>query len=159
MRRGRENQSQSERFERATPIWTRSSDFHTGPRRVSCRTMRPDTRKRLTTCVNPKKPLASTGASTHDRLVSGLAVLGLAPEAGVGDLIAGQIHEARNPVPIVYAEWLGSVARAGRQGLQPVFEAGETLCRAQIGTAKASHRRSCSNAMSHSCLVIRLPSH
>ena len=55
MRRGRENQCVSERFERATPIWTRSSYFHTGPRRVNCRTMRPDTRKRLTTCRNPKK--------------------------------------------------------------------------------------------------------
>jgi hypothetical protein len=41
-------------------------DFHTGPRRVNCRTMRPNTRKRLTTCANPKKALASTGASTHD---------------------------------------------------------------------------------------------
>ncbi|KAF2988743.1 hypothetical protein MJC1_04183 [Methylocystis sp. MJC1] len=28
MRRGRENQSVSERFERATPIWTRSAYFH-----------------------------------------------------------------------------------------------------------------------------------
>ena len=46
-----------------------------------------------------------------DRLVSGLAVWGPAPEAGVGGLIAGRIHEARNPVPIVYAEWLGSAAR------------------------------------------------
>ncbi len=66
MRRGRENQCVSERFERATPIWTRSSSFHTGPRRVNCRTMRPDTRKRLTTCSSLKKALASNGASTHE---------------------------------------------------------------------------------------------
>ncbi len=62
MRRGRENQRVSERFERATPIWTRSAYFHTGPRRVNGRTMRPDTRTSLTTCSNPKKnSLHSTG--------------------------------------------------------------------------------------------------
>jgi bacterial/archaeal transporter family-2 protein len=44
MRRGRENQRVSERFVRATPIWTRSADFHTGPRRVNGRTMRHVTR-------------------------------------------------------------------------------------------------------------------
>ena len=62
MRRGRENQSAPKRLERADPIWARSSDFHTGPRRVNCRIMRPDTRKRLTTCPIPKeKHLHSPG--------------------------------------------------------------------------------------------------
>ena len=62
MRRDRENQRQSERLERATPIWTRSADFHTGPRQVNGRITRPDTRKRLTTCLNPaKNPLRPTG--------------------------------------------------------------------------------------------------
>lgn len=39
---------------------------HTGPRRVNGRIMRPDTRKRLTTCSRLKKVLAFDGASTHD---------------------------------------------------------------------------------------------
>ncbi len=67
MRRERENQRQSERLERETPTWTRSADFHTGPRQVNGRITRPDTRKRLTTLPTPsEKPLASNGASTHD---------------------------------------------------------------------------------------------
>jgi hypothetical protein len=66
MRRDRENQRQSERLERATPIWTRSADLHTGPRRVNSRIMRPDTRQHLTSRQTFRKPLASFGASTHD---------------------------------------------------------------------------------------------
>ena len=47
-------------------MWSRSSHFHTGPRRVTGRITRPDTRSHLTTCPSPShKPLASEGASTH----------------------------------------------------------------------------------------------
>lgn len=83
MRRGRENQCVSERSERATRIWTRSSSFHTGPRRVNCRTMRPDTRKRLTTCSSLKKALASNGASTHEAQGNGRGVMATAQTAGL----------------------------------------------------------------------------
>ena len=68
MRRSRENQRQSERFERGVPNWTRLAYLHTGPRRVNGRNQRPDTRRQPTALPNPLKPLASIGASTHDGL-------------------------------------------------------------------------------------------
>ena len=67
MRRSRENQRQSERLERAAPNWTRLAFLHTGPRRVNGRNQRPDTRRQPTASPNHLKPLASIGASTHDR--------------------------------------------------------------------------------------------
>ncbi len=49
-------------------IWTRSAHLHEGPRRVTCRNERPDTRQHLTACNQPtEKMLASNGASTHVR--------------------------------------------------------------------------------------------
>ena len=45
----------------ATPIWTRSADLHTGPRRVNGRIMRPDTRQHLTTCLNLRNHLHQSG--------------------------------------------------------------------------------------------------
>ena len=38
MRRDRENQAEPARFERMTPIWTRSAYLHTGPRQLNSRT-------------------------------------------------------------------------------------------------------------------------
>jgi len=73
MRRGRENQK-SQRLERAAPIWTRSVCFDTGLRRVNCRTMRPDTTKAPGHMREPReKPLASSGASTHDSFTISVA--------------------------------------------------------------------------------------
>ena len=45
MRWDRENQCQSEGFEPAVPIWTRSAHFHTGQRLTKSRTNRPDRRQ------------------------------------------------------------------------------------------------------------------
>ena len=66
MRRGRENQFWTERFERAVVKWTRSANSHTGPRHVNGRSSRPDTCQHPTTRRAVQKILlAPTGASTH----------------------------------------------------------------------------------------------
>jgi hypothetical protein len=53
MRRSRENQRQSERFERAAPNWIRLAYLHTGLRRVNSRIERPDTGRQPTAGVPP----------------------------------------------------------------------------------------------------------
>ena len=54
-------------FELAQAIWTRSAHLHEGPRRVTCRIERPDTRQHLTEFAEPTKETACVYGGVHTR--------------------------------------------------------------------------------------------